>query len=109
MEGRVAERNDGLREIFRLLNDPDPDLLLVDLLDEGAGGDALLSFIAEQPELAWIPLVVVINGAEPTGVAAHAAHLVKPFDVDALRTAVVKTMAGRSDRPAPEPHQHPGT
>jgi CheY-like chemotaxis protein len=89
-----------------LLDDPDPDLLLVDVVDDSAGGEALLAFVAEQPELARIPLIVMTDGAGPVGVAAHAIHLAKPFDVEALGTAVVEALAVRGEQPGTEPPQH---
>jgi CheY-like chemotaxis protein len=91
----------------QLLDDPDPDLLLVDVVDDPAGGEALLAFVAEQPELARIPLIVMTDGGEPMGVAAHAIHLAKPFDVEALATALLEAMAGRSEQLGTEPPRHP--
>jgi DNA-binding NtrC family response regulator len=91
----------------QLLDAPDTDLLLVDVLDDAAGGEALLAFVADQPELARIPLIVMTDGAAPMGVAAHAIQLAKPFDVEALGTAVLDAMAGRGEQPGTEPPRHP--
>jgi DNA-binding NtrC family response regulator len=91
-----------------LLDDPDPDLLVVDVVDETTEGEALLSFVVDQPELARIPFIVMTDGSEPTGPAAHAVRLAKPFDLDALRLAVLEAMTHRAERSSgPEPHQHP--
>jgi CheY-like chemotaxis protein len=89
-----------------LLADPDPDLMLVDLVDETAGGELLLSFVDEQPELANIPVVIMTDGVGPSSLPAHAACLVKPFGIDALRAAVLGAMVRPSQRIAAEPH-HP--
>ena len=62
---------------------------------------------AEQPGLARIPLIVMTDGAEPVGVAAHAIHLAKPFDVEALGAAVLEAMSGRGEQPGTRPPQHP--
>ncbi len=89
-----------------LLEEPDPDLLVIDLVDEAAGGEALLSFVADQPELARIPRVIMTDGGEPLPSAAHAAHLVKPFYIDALAIAVRDAMT-YAGRPGTTPHYHP--
>jgi DNA-binding NtrC family response regulator len=86
-----------------LLDDPDPDMIVIDLVGDAAGGEAFLSFVAEHQELASIPLIVMTDGAEPPRTAAQAVALVKPFDADALARAVRQAMAGRAT-PAESPH-----
>jgi CheY-like chemotaxis protein len=100
----VAARKQALDH---LLDAPDPDLLLVDVVDEAGGGEALLSFVAEQPELASIPIVVLTDGAEPEASQPHAVRLAKPFGVDALGTAVHEALARRPQRRQGTPDQHP--
>src|SRR5690242_6456620 len=48
-----------------LLSDDDPDLLLVDLVDDAAGGERLLSFVDDHEHLAAIPVIAMTDGAEP--------------------------------------------
>jgi CheY-like chemotaxis protein len=87
-----------------LLHADDPDLLLVDLVDDAAGGERLLSFVGEHEQLAAIPVIVMTDGAEPVEHAA-ADVLVKPFGIEELRAAALGAL-GAAGGAAEPPHAH---
>ena len=125
----LLERNSGLRDILAealgdlgfevssgssrwealelLLENPDPDLLVLDLVDEASGGRALLAFLAEQPETARIPVVIMTEGAAPRGERARGVSLVKPFGIEELLAATHQAMSGVAPPPHPGERHDP--
>lgn len=83
-----------------LLAGPAPDLLVIDLVDEGSGGRALLAFLGEQPETARIPAIVMTD-AEPRGRTGRCTPLLKPFGFEELRAAATQALAGSGAPAAP--------
>lgn|GEM_PF-3368141 len=90
--GWAALAGKGRKEMLDLLlQEPDPDLIVVDLVDRQSGGNALLCFLGEQPETARIPLVVMTDG-DPAKAPPGAAWLSKPFGLEELQAAVEQAM-----------------
>lgn len=82
-----------------LLEEPQVDLLLVDLVDPAAEGAALLGFLAEQRATARIPVVVMTDGEPPAGLVGRAVRLAKPFGLEELRFATEEALGGRPGPP----------
>jgi CheY-like chemotaxis protein len=70
-----------------LLSHPDVELVVVDLVDATAGGEAVVALVGDLPETASIPLVVMTDGEHATA-ASRAVQLAKPFGLEELVSAV---------------------
>src|SRR3990172_573686 len=83
----------------RALDEPPPDLVLLDLVMPGGSGLALLSELAERAER---PTVVVLSATKTVASAVEAMKLgagdyvTKPFEVDALRSKVRQLLERRA-------------
>ncbi|MGE5589496.1 MAG: response regulator [Bacillota bacterium] len=98
-EGHSAEAfTDGTAALRRLLEEPIPDLVLVDLFMPRFGGRELLTAMRSDARLAAVP-VILLTGAVPHSEAfppegSYQALITKPFDVDEL-VAVVNSVSAR--------------
>jgi CheY-like chemotaxis protein len=70
-----------------LLRHPDVELVVVDLVDATADGEAVVTFLADLPETASIPLLVMTDGEHATA-APRAVQLAKPFGLEEFVSAV---------------------
>ena len=76
-----------------------PSLLIVDLAMPHLRGDELLKYLQSDPELRFVPVLVVTGAPEQIGHAVADAILPKPIDLVALLSHVRRlTSAGRGDR-----------
>lgn len=79
-----------------------PDVVLLDLLLPGTGGDSLIATLRALPGCATLP-VVVLSGAESglsRSIAAGAeAFLAKPFDIHELIARIRQVLDARTGSP----------
>lgn len=90
----VASGADALRELG---GGHPPDLVVLDLKMPGIGGEEVLRRMKEDPRLARIP-VAAMTGLRPGEfhfVADPDEFLAKPFDVEALASALTRMCAAR--------------
>lgn len=90
-EGHEAVvESDGRTGLARLLRDPVPDIVLVDLFLPGMGGHKVVEAMRADPRLRSVPVVVVTGAVTRPGdlPAASSAVISKPFDL----THVVNTV-----------------
>ncbi len=79
----VITENNSL-EVFKLLNEQKPDLLILDLWMPVLSGDQLLKSIRQKPDTADIPVLVVSASQDGPAVAKEAgaaSYVAKPFDI----------------------------
>ncbi len=90
-----------------LLEYPGVDLAVVDLVDEPAGGEALVALLGELPPTASLPLIVMTDGEHATA-PTRAIQLAKPFGLEELVSAVRSSFGGAEQpsgrRDADPPH-----
>lgn len=92
-------RTEALQSLSR---DPDFDLVMVDLVDRAAAGEAFVSALAALSDAASIPLIFMTDGGSPAALPRRAVCLAKPFDLDELLAAVRASMrAGAEAARAP--------
>jgi putative two-component system response regulator len=90
-----VEADDGQRALA-LARELHPDLIVLDLMLPGMSGIEVLDVLRGDPELASIPVIVVTawSHAEASALVAGADRFVpKPFDPEALETAVKELLA----------------
>lgn len=81
-----------------LLHEPEPDLIIVDVVDPRSEGTALLSFLGQEPESAGIPLILMTDGNLPELIPG-AVRLSKPFGLEELEAALRESMRDARMRP----------
>ncbi len=96
MEGAV----NGRVALDRLLRDPLPDLMLVDLLMPVMDGWQLVAELKARPALAAIPVVMMSGAGDRVLVSApvSAGYLVKPLDAARLLETLAVCVARREHR-----------
>jgi CheY-like chemotaxis protein len=90
-----VEADDGQRALA-LARELHPDLIVLDLMLPGMSGIEVLDVLKSDPELASVPVIVVTawSHAETNALVAGADRFVpKPFDPQALETAVEELLA----------------
>jgi CheY-like chemotaxis protein len=90
-----VEADDGPRALA-LARELHPDLIVLDLMLPGMSGIEVLDILRGDPELSSIPVIVVTawSHAETNALVAGADRFVpKPFDPEALETAVEELLA----------------
>ncbi len=86
---RAVEAADGAQALSILQNDPDIDVLLTDLGLPGMTGRQLMEeALRLKPGLKVIIASGYATEREAGGMPAHAAHLMKPYDMEQLRNAL---------------------
>lgn len=92
----------GRRQVLDLLlQEPDPHLIVVDLVEPQSGGSALISFLGAQPETASIPLILMTD-CPRADAPPSAVRLSKPFGVEELQAALWEALYGSGEL-APRP------
>lgn len=94
-EYSFVEADDGPRALA-LARELHPDLIVLDLMLPGMSGIEVLDILRRDPELSSIPVIVVTawSHAETNALVAGADRFVpKPFDPQALETAVEELLA----------------
>src|SRR5678816_1515379 len=71
-----------------------PDLILMDLMMPGLGGDEALRRLRTDPATRDIPVIITSGDHAATGLEGAAAVLTKPISRETLLDAVVKAMPG---------------
>jgi CheY-like chemotaxis protein len=95
----VVPLRDGQDAMNLLVGGLVPALLIVDLAMPHLRGDELLKYLQSDPELRFVPVLVVTGAPEQIGHAVADAILPKPVDLVALLSHVRRlTSAGRGDR-----------
>ena len=92
---QFVEADDGLRALA-LARELRPDLIVLDLMLPGMSGIEVLDVLRRDPDLAAIPVIMVTawSHAEASAAVAGADRFVpKPFDPQALETAVEELLA----------------
>ena len=90
-----VEADDGPRALA-LARELRPDLIVLDLMLPGMSGMEVLDVLRSDPQLASVPVIVVTawSHAEANALVAGADRFVpKPFDPEALETAVEELLA----------------
>jgi CheY-like chemotaxis protein len=89
---------DGIEAIEQLQQRPLPDAILLDLLMHPMGGDAFLRALRAQEAFSAVPVVVITGVQQPPEATLHAAdaHLLKPFELDDLRTLLERLWSERA-------------
>ncbi len=101
---RVATAANGRQGLERLVEEPRPDLVLLDMMMPVMNGPAMLAAMAADPDLAGIPVVVLSSLPEETirarvgeGVTAI---LLKPCTAEQVLDAIARVLGGaREARP----------
>jgi two-component system, chemotaxis family, chemotaxis protein CheY len=98
----VEHASDGGAALARLLLDPPPDLIVVDLLMPVMNGWQLVTELRQRPPLAKIPVVVVSAAGERVLFTApvSAGYLTKPLDADRLLETIAVSLARRGRLPS---------
>jgi CheY-like chemotaxis protein len=98
----VESAGDGRVALARLLHEPTPDLILVDLLMPEMTGWQLVAELREHPRLAQIPVVAVSGAGDSLLFTApvSAGYLTKPFDADRLLEIVAVSLVRRGRKPS---------
>ena len=89
----VFDANDGA-EALRQLRAHHPAVVLLDLMMPGMNGWEFCAARNREPELCGIPVIVISALGRVSGIDAQA-FLQKPFEVDALVSAVRRYAGGR--------------
>ncbi len=94
---RVARARHGLEALDRVTQQR-PDLILLDLMMPVMDGLALAQALRDRKLDDGLPIVVISADGNPQKAAAVGAqvYLAKPFDIDALLSAVGRLVDGRA-------------
>jgi CheY-like chemotaxis protein len=95
---RTAAAADGVSALEQLGREPTPDLVLLDVMMPRMSGEAVARQMCNDPQTAWIPIVVMSGGPSPDPSrwpAAVRAWLPKPVELDDLLNAVAAAVERR--------------
>lgn len=84
----VATAEDGETALGLLGREPPPTLVLLDLMLPRLSGWDVLQAMAQQPELAGVPVLVITGFDDPGTLPEHCHVLHKPIEADLLRERV---------------------
>lgn len=83
----------GGRKMIGLLETERPDMVLLDVMMPDGNGQEALQHMRNDPALHDIPVIVITTGVGGIPAVEGATEVLeKPFDLDQLLTAVVKTI-----------------
>ncbi len=89
----------GGRKMIGLLETERPDMVLLDVMMSDGNGREALQHMRSNPELKHIPVIVITTGIGGYPAVDGATEVLeKPFDLDQLLTAVVKTIGPPDSR-----------
>jgi CheY-like chemotaxis protein len=96
---RVTAARNGQEAMNLLTGGLVPSLFIVDLAMPHLGGDELLKYVQSDPELRFVPVLVVTGAPEKIGRTVADAVLEKPVNLAVLLSQVQRlTSARRQDR-----------
>jgi two-component system chemotaxis response regulator CheY len=93
---RIAPARNGQEAMNLLTGGLVPSLFIVDLAMPQLGGDELLKYVQSDPELRFVPVLVVTGAPEKVGRTVADAVLEKPVNLAALLSQVQRLTAARS-------------
>jgi CheY-like chemotaxis protein len=93
---RIAPARNGQEAMNLLTGGLVPSLFIVDLAMPQLGGDELLRYVQSDPELRFIPVLVVTGAPERVGRTVADAVLEKPVNLAVLLSQVQRLTAARS-------------
>ena len=101
MENYSVETSPIVEDIFQLIHDKNPDLILIDYLLFGINGGELCHMIKSEPSTSHLP--VIIFSAYPKviqslGTYQCDAFISKPFDLDDFVAVIKECLAKRVNR-----------
>ena len=83
----------GGRKMIRFLETERPDMVLLDIMMPDGNGREALQHMRSQPNLREIPVIVITTGVGGKPAVEGATEVLeKPFDLEQLLTAVMKTI-----------------
>lgn len=95
---RIAPARNGQEAMNLLTGGLIPSLFIVDLAMPQLGGDELLKYVQSDPDLRFIPVLVVTGAPERVGRTVADAVLEKPVNLAVLLSQVQRLTAARSRR-----------
>ena len=93
---RIAAARNGQEAMNLLTGGLIPSLFIVDLAMPQLGGDELLKYVQSDPELRFVPVLVVTGAPERVGRTVADAVLEKPVNLAVLLSQVQRLTAARS-------------
>lgn len=92
---RIAPARNGQEAMNLLTGGLVPSLFIVDLAMPQLGGDELLRYVQSDPELRFVPVLVVTGAPERVGRTVADAVLEKPLNLAVLLSQVQRLTAAR--------------
>lgn len=105
MENYSVETSPIVEDIFQLIHDKNPDLILIDYLLFGINGGELCHMIKSEPSTSHLP-VIIFSGyprvIQSLGTYQCDAFISKPFDLDNFVAVIKECLAKRVNRSTDE-------
>lgn len=96
MEDYSVETSPIVEDIFKMIHEKNPDLILIDYLLFGINGGELCHMIKSEPSTAHLP-VIIFSGypkvIQSLGTYNCDAFISKPFDLDNFMTVIKECLA----------------
>ncbi|MEJ7693360.1 response regulator [Daejeonella sp.] len=106
MENYSVETSPIVEDIFQMINDKSPDLILIDYLLYGINGGELCHMIKSEPSTSHLP-VIIFSGypkvIQSLGTYECDAFISKPFELDNFM-AVIKDCLAKSVKQSSSEH-----